>query len=749
MKNIKRTYMWLSILPLILSSCGNSESKWSYTKEDMTNFLILNGDIVDNGDSTATISSKASTPLFKEDLDKSDIIVFNIDDAINEMAKSNKDYADYTVLKEASTSISDIKTSENKDGFDVTFSINESTNYGMLIHNSITVTNEYALVSKVNKNSNGFENDPQSEFEEKYVTGKATWEDGGKFTYQIISNIGTLVVGVATENPASIASGIFGILGTIAESFMSSAPSMQDVMNQLIETDRKIDALSDKIDRNTQQLADEIVRAEAMVDQANLNTLNLAINDFATNSIATINTYNRNLADEVGFYYRDYVKSSQVVNLQLTKDENGYHSTPLGEIADASAYNFTISLDNFDNSKAHLEKNNNIVKNGFMDEFDKDIDWAIARKTDLPSGIDYDDLRAFIESMIFEEFAKEYYTANKTKAQEYRNYMIDYAERINGASGKISILSSYLSRLQYMFNFAGEIKSSVRTLCANLLKILDMNTARASEACLFAEYNDDDLASAYKKARENIQDLYKNVCEISDSYSFTTNATLTGGFYEARYDVSYSNPGNHCSLDVKFNFDRLELGNYMNINSYPDDLSKHFSLSATQHARIVTRWNLLRSLSMVDADDDYIHYLMNNGVISELCVEAARVVILLHMSSEIGYRIITSDRTERELTISDTSTWLYCRAQGNPDGDYFILDKGYGYREMHDKGSWYGRTFEGTFVDAATGANVGKQTVTTWARYAESHWYWSNDEYWAFTNVHFTNYFFSVYMATE
>ncbi len=748
MKLSKKHFLFLTIFPLLLSSCGSSDSKWSYTKEDMSNFVALNAIYTQLDDTSASFASETGTTLFKDNLSKDDVIVYNVDKVKEALENSNEEYANYKILKNASSSISTINTNEDKTGFDVTFSADSSSNYGMLINSSITLSEEYIMVSKYEKQIDD-NRDPQSEFEEKYVTGKATWEDGGKFTYQIISNIGSIVVGVATDNPASLVSGIFGILGTIAEHFMSGGATVQDVMNQLLETDRKIDELSDKIDRNTQQLADEIVRAEALVDQANLNTLNLGINDFANNSVANINTFNRNLADEVGFYYRDYVKSSQVVKLLLTKDEDGYHSTPLGEITDSSACNFTITIGNFANAKAHLEKNGNIVKTGFMEELEKDIDVAIDNKTDLPDYLDFDDLRGFIESMIFEQFMKQYFSANPTKAQEYRNVMIDYAERINGASGRISILSTYLSRLQYMFNFASEIKSSILTLCANLMQILDMNTARASEACLFASYNDDELASTYKKARENIQNLYENVTKLPDAYSFTTNAELTGGFYKGRYDLSYSNPGNHCTLNVNFIFGRLEMTDTMYNRFIEDDLSKHYSLSSTQHARIVTRWNLLRSLGMSDAENDYIHYLMYSGVISKVSVDAALWAIQLHQSLESGYRIITNDRTERDLTVSDTSTDLFCNGQGNPGGDYFILWKGYGYREMHDKGSWYGRTFEGSFIDAKTGTSAGKQVVTTWARYAESHWYWSNDEYWSFTNYPNNNYFFSIDIVTE
>ena len=92
---------------------------------------------------------------------------------------------------------------------------------------------------------------------------------------------------------------------------------------------------------------------------------------------------------------------------------------------------------------------------------------------------------------------------------------------------------------------------------------------------------------------------------------------------------------------------------------------------------------------------------------------------------------------------------LNCVAKGNPDGDYFEVGKSYNFRGKNSASSWYGKTFEGTFVDAASGMSLGTQKIASWARYAESHWYWHNDEYWAFTNNNADNYFFTIDIAPQ
>lgn len=745
MKTKGTKILWVASLSIILlSSCSNSseDSRWSYSKDDMSNFISIDGKLTKSNDGTATFVVSTDEKLFDSDLTVNDVIVYDVDSAVKGLGESKKGYADYSVLKAASVLIKNIQTAYDKSGFEVTFNTSDAESYGMLINSSVTSSLQYLMVNE-SKNDLDDPKDPQAEFEDYYINKGVSWEDGGKFVYQLITGIGTIIVGVATENPGTMASGIFSLLGTLSESLLSGGPTMQDIMDQLKETDRKIDELSAKIDRNTQQLADEIVRAEAMVDQANLNTLNIAINDFATNCMAPINTFNRNLADEVGFYYRDYVKSTETINLRLSKNEKGeWESDPLGDMKGATNYSLTIS--NFDNASAHLAKHGNIVEEGFMDELGKDIENAIDTNN-LPEGLEKETLRDFVAAMIYEEFCKQYFYTNKDKAQQYRNYMIECSQRISGAAGMISILNTYSSRLQCMFNFAGEIKDSVRTLSANIMKFLDMNTARASEAALFAELSSAELESNFKTARETIQKFYKNVSELPDTYSFTSSATLSGGWYRARYDLNYLNPGNKCVLDVKFNLTRMEMYGISNITYYDDDISNHYGLSSIQHARIATRWGLLRSSGVIESDSDYINYLNDSKVISDASMQAAKTCFNWnHALVDQCYRIITSDRAERELNISDTSMWIYCVGQGNPDGDYFTVGNGYGYREKHVATCWYGRTFESTFVNAATGSYGGNQRVCMWARYAESHWYWADDEYWAFKNLENTNYFFSI-----
>ncbi len=750
MKKRKINILLLSAISLsLLSACGNSEEKkWSYTKEDMSSFLTIDA-TYEGKDEQSSLKTDTDITLFKEKIDNDDVIVYDVDKAVSLMDEKNKDYADYSILKAASLPVSNVETLSDNDGFNVTFEADDSLkNVGMLVHPSVTCSNKYVLVSQAVDDSSK-NNDAQADFEEKYVSSTFSWNDGGKFIFQLVSNIGIVFAGIGSENPTAIVTGISGIIGSLADNFATSGATTQDVMNQLKETDRKIDELGSKLEKNTQQLSDEIVRTEALVDQTNLNTLNLAINDFATNCLAPINTFNRNLADAASDYYRNFVNSSQTVNLFLEKGEDGkWNTNSLTSITDSSQYNCSLTISDFTNAKANLAKTNNIVENGFMDALLKDIEAAIEKKTDIPEGLSKSDLRGFVSSMIYEQFMKQYFSTNKEKAQEYRNIVIELAQRISGSSGKVSILNSYFSRLQCMYNFAKEIKPTVRTLCANLLKTLDLNTARAAEAISFAGYSTSDLEKDYKSARSSVQTLYKSVKETSDSYSFTTSATLTGGLYHGEYSATYTNPGNKCELNVSFNAEKID-SNGMAISRSKDDLSKHNTITVTQHGRISTRWSLLRSLGLADSKSDYINYLASSNVISSSSIEAMDMLLSLNEANSSCYRILTSGAKERELNSSDSSLPLNCVAQGNPGGKYYEVGKDYTYRQGNNSSSWYGRSFEGTFISARNGSSLGTGKIASWARYAESHWYWYNDEYWAFSNNKKDNYFFTIDIVSQ
>ena len=751
MKKKKMIYLLVSSLAITLtaslSSCVNSETKkWAYTKDEMSDFIEMEAIQTNNSDNTITFSADTNVEIFDENIDKDDVIVFNKDKVKEELEKSNKEYADYSILKKASVDVVNVHSLDTKDGFDITFKTEDnSANYGMLLYSKVTTIDKFTSVNKYEENKS-IQSDPQAEYEEKYVSQKrATWETGGKIFTSIISGFVISGLGLKTGNPIAISNGLLGIFSTLMETTSDKGTSIKDVMTKLKDIDKKIDDISNKIDRNTQILQDEIVRTNANVDQANLNILNIAINDFATNAIAPINNFNRNLEDEVGNYYKKFISEPQTIKLVLEKNsDDEYTSIPLVEINDIGKYNFQIEISDFTNAKAFLAQNNNIVKDGFVGELQKDIENALNKSSNLSKDITIENYNTFIRSRILENFSKEYFSTHNEKAQEYRNLMIEYAERICGMNGKVNYLNTYLSRLQYMYNFQAEIKPLLRTFCSNLLKILETNGALAIQACTFAEYNYDELSKVFISARDGIQNFYETNKNKDDSYSFVTTSTLTGDLYISKYNVSYTNAGgNHPDLHVKFETYTIGKGENCVI-SYDSNISNHKGIAEASHLKISTRWNLLKSIGEASSDKDYVHYLTSNNVIASSGTDAADFLRSLRIIDSSCYRILTNDRSERDLNSNDSIS-LTCIAKGGKESSYYfsVGDK-YTYRANREADCWSGKTFEGKFINASSGTSFGTQKICSWARYAEDHWYWSTDEFFAFSADSPNNYYFIV-----
>jgi len=101
----------------------------------------------------------------------------------------------------------------------------------------------------------------------------------------------------------------------------------------------------------------------------------------------------------------------------------------------------------------------------------------------------------------------------------------------------------------------------------------------------------------------------------------------------------------------------------------------------------------------------------------------------------------------RDLTNADAGLLVYCVSAGNPDGYYFRANAYmYPYRQVHEADCWKGVLTEGRFINGLTCAPYDNALpMTAYARYAESHWYWSDDEYWAFVHNPDGYFFFLMY----
>lgn len=738
MKNTKRINACLSLIiaSSLLGGCGTKEDKWNYSREDFPLFIKYKGLLKHLEGKKYSYSISLGKGRVKESVKADDLILFNTTDATKKMNELKKEYLDYETLSSSSIKIENFKV-ENNSNINFTFEADSKVNsYSVLLNKNATTFGNFVAVDNFMTKELFSDSSEDVIKERNYINSEYEESEEVNFFFEIISNLGTSIIGGLTDNPVSVWSGIIGILQTLATSFGSSA-SIADVLHLLIETEQKIDDLSNKIDRNTEQLADEIIRTQAEIDKDLLEELNSQITGFVSDTVSKINDFNRSFADEVGDAYKNYISSGSLdVKLHIEKNEKGeYSCTPLAQL-DESDINLVIHITDFANSSKFLKDHGNIVEKGFTDEFNKDLDAAIAKESGVPSDLDKEILSKFVQGMISEMIAKAYYSNpdNKSKAQNLRDIVINYCDRLSGADGGKAILQSYVERLGLMFNFGSEIKESVTHICANLLFRLQTNVARASQALLYAELSSEELREHFLIAQDKIKEVHQNVMDLSDEYSFAIKTNLTSYFIKTGFNAYFTNKGNepsyHADLYIKNLIGNGEGGEVKEENSSYD---KHHILNYIDHLKVATRLNLMKSFVEDLKDTVYIDYLQSRNIISHETYSAYQYVAHSEESFEDGYRFLGGDLVTATLSLSDSGYGLYCNDNGNPGGaTYFRTGYWFNYGTQRDGSCWSGTTYTSTIIDANSGQAIGNQKIFGYAKYFEDHWYWRNVEAWAF-----------------
>lgn len=724
--------------PALASCSGNQLDRWLYTKEDMSSFIEEEGRIITEGNS-ARVQLRTGYPLFKTNINASDIRIFDYQKALEAMINDgNIDYLDYNIINQSSVEIDNIETETDYSGLTAEFKIEEDKEYGMIINKDVTADGNFVICSFKNTNLGKY-TDAQLEFEENYVMNKMDISSGVNFVWNVAGNIALIWVAGATGAYTGVVSGIVGVMNTLFSGLGSkNGPTTGDVMNKLDAMDKKIDAISEKIDENFEQLSDSITRVSAKVDEVLLNQHQQNITDFITDYVVPLDNYKRDLGDYIEQSYKQYVSKEEKIDMYFSIDgEGNYNYIPTLKESPTSQTLVSFTIENFPNAQKHLRENGNIVVNGFVDELYKDIDAAIANTT-LPKGLDPILARNSASAHIIEEISRKYYQDNHQKALDLKNMMINYSKRISGRLGSASVINDYVSRIQNMYNFASEAKKEFLGLLSNYLSDLDRNIVLAGEACAYAETNNSELAEEYDYARKAIQKMYEDMDKIPDSYSYTSNTVLDSGFYKAMYYTNYTNPGNHATLHADLRFKKVIDG--VNGNFEDIDIKKINFVEAEEHNQINTRRELLVQMGEIK-NSGYADYLRSTNVLSSQANNAYFAMLRSGYVGEDAYRFATNLKT-RNLQGSDRNMQFSCMNRGCRGSNYFREGWRGNYASYRSSNCWSGKIVESDFIDASTGTLSPIKTVAAYASYYESHWYWVYDELWSFIDNPNGNYMF-------
>lgn len=733
-KSIPLVLSAIIAIPL-LASCGiGNDQKWLYTRDDVIQFPQYEGK-VNKKENTTTFKVKSTNPIFDKSVNKNDIRIFDLDAALEEKNNKEKGYLEYPSIKKHLENIKELTVNDELNEFEVTVNGHINNRLAILINKDVTNNSDYHAICLPETNELGLaRTNPQVDFEEKYIKEEWSWATGGKFVSTLLTNIGSIVAGAYFASYATTVVGVFSLIGTLGDQFNGTGPTNKDLMNKLNIMDAKLDDIINTLEENHNQLMQEEIRTQVEVDKAILQTLESQMTDFTTDYIVPLDDYRRDFADYIEQSYKSYVKEDQVINMYLEKDEKGKWGLVLipDEIP-ASQQLVSISISNFENAQEFLRTHNNIVEEGFMDEFNKDIEKAIST-VEIPTGLTNEVVTAFAHGNIVDHFTQKYYQENHEKALDLRNKVINFSKRISGRLSN-SILNTYISRFEYMYNFASEIKEPVIDLVSNIMGTLDTYAAMGGLACLYAETSNTELVDEYKIARESAQEVEKNISEIPDGLNFATNEVIQGHFYQAKYNVSFKD----TTLSAKLEFNLVK-GGYGN-TTRADNITAHNYIPVKDHMRIAMRWNLMRQIGVSEIDT-YADYLVSAKALDDEALYTYRALVDLKYIGTDCFKIMTG-YSIRGLKDSDKSLSLICKAKADY-GNYFTMDKTYKFRSTHTESCWNGSIIETNYIDGQSGTLLEEKKVAAYASYAQSKFYWITDEYWGFVDNPYGNYFFAL-----
>ena len=749
----------LSLLMMIpMVGCNNksdtTKSKWNYTKDEMTRFIHFKNKVQIIGNDHYKMIIDEPNYGFSKDIDETDVILFKKEN----IKSNNKDgYITYKDLKATNVKTNKVSVSDDTHKIEIEFNGELDNTYGALLDKNVLGMNSYVL-SEMDKplKYQGFGAGEEGEWEKQYIDSEAEWSDG-EAIFDIAKYIGDIIVGAISNCPTACVDGVFGIITTLGGQFLDEEPSMADIMNKLEEISGQITDLSLQIDANTKLLEDELIYTQAQIDKTLVTLFQQNYSDYVTHYVEPLQTIERDFSQYIESYLKDIVKEkNKTVDLHYEITEGGLYkllSITEPNYNDIETKKYTITIKSFDNAKAFLEKHHDVVSEGFITELMKDIEVAVNSAIEkeiikVDEKITVLDYKQHIYKVILEKAEKEKYTGDYgsdqyKEAQDIMDKAIKLANHISPIATGESIIKSLTDRLSCMYNFGHETKGIITKLLASFKLQLEKYMLMSSEACLFAKINQKELYNAYESAIKTIQSYSDSNDAIPESYSYITKTVLGSDFITAKYDVQYRNPGNDCEFKKEFISERIEgfCGYYLFTEKV--NLSKYSYVKEVDHSKINTRFGMLKQTGLTK-NSNYISYLGENEVISQDNINTYNALINAGWISDDAYRILTSYEGIKNVEKSDNISFK-CVACGNPGGYYFKLNQRYNYKSQHDSDCWTGEKAAGAFIDGYSAEKQSNKVIAAYAKYAESHLLWSEDEYWAFQDNPYSNYTFIIY----
>ena len=719
-----------------LASCG-ANSNWNYSKAEMAKCIELNTNIEEKEDGKLNVKINNKDSLFKNNLSASSMLLYNSSEVESESYRQYKDVQNHLIKPE------NIQINQDYLTFDFNGDINN--NYEIIIHKDGVMKNNYAM-GYIKKSLYSKGDIIQTDFEETIIKSKGSWSDAQK-GINVASGIAQVIFGIYTANPVAVSGGTFGACSALGSIFLGNkGATLDSVSKQLTLIDSKIDALNDQIDKNQKQIIDEFVKTQAMIDEVKINQYNQNIQAYQTDYVKPIDDFLLVYKDMLEQEFRKYINDTHSVKVYYGKDSSNKKIVLFESedgITNANSYEYTIT--DYKNAKAYLDSNKGLVGNGYPEALCKDIKEAVKNDT-LPEGRDLDTLVNDIYATIANDVNQSVLTKEDSnlhaKILQFASNYVSYAKAIAGINFE-SVINSYISRLEYIYNFSIETKDLIKGLLANLKIKLDSYLCIAQTACFAQKINYiKEIANAYTTAADYIKSRYDAEMERPDNYSYALKCKVNGDLYQVIAEVSFTNLGNTPTFHGSFVIKNKIAFDGSNISGNKVDVNSLKMVDYKGMRSITTRYNLLKSANLTKSAT-LIKYLNNVGIVSNESFQLLNRLCNSGRYDEFYGRILTSFAI-RDLNDSD-SIPLRCQCYGNAKSEFFYIGQYTKYR--YDDGTvereyWSGKMAYGDVLSSETGNILSNKRLATYAKYSESHKLWFNDEHWGFIDEIFGNFYY-------
>ncbi|MCR5079050.1 MAG: hypothetical protein K6B65_03915 [Bacilli bacterium] len=527
-----------------------------------------------------------------------------------------------------------------------------------------------------------------------------------------------------TGNPLGVITSLLGLMNLFGFSGNSSSPSIQDVLDKLKDISNQLKVIDRKIDALNRQMQDARIATEVGLTKVLFNQYHGAWESFYNANIRPAEDLIRDYTADMRSYLIKFVWNTEPVTYNL-KYYDLNDKTYIG-IENPNRAGYTLEGYTITSNKSVT-----IEKSHFKDVADKasraqgyysdfDIDFRKCLNDSLKasySSLSEDQLKALSEDVYAHIQAQaQFSSVSDERAQSMVNLFLNYASGITDSK-----LDNLFRMLECLYNFESEAKAEIKQFRTQMKILLDKYAGLATTMSQFCPgIAKQDITTAYQNAAKRIRDVtYLQKIGNDEIYCYPTHSKITTRLIKAGFNTYFTNVDtNDATFHSDFAFQDVNTLKIVPVTSL-NALLTETDLNII-YARIL---NAIRTKGQSVTAVDFYKYLKENKLITDALVSNNKI-------KYEGKDVVVSYGGINDL--SSTSFLTRCVAHGS--GDYFAVDRNYEYGTIHGSKWWSGREATGGVynLDSRT---ITDNAIERFARYDQSHWYWSTDEHWSYESV--------------